>query len=272
MRKNIKNKILYSVIMMFFMLFVACEEHYLKYDTGYCGVYFTNDTLNYSFGIMPVEYKSHTYRIPVSVMGNISKEKRDIGYNILDLTEAEEGVHYTIGDAYVLPDSIIGYIPVTVYRDKLEGTYATGYQTYKLCLQLSANDNFVPTLDSLHQVLVFTFDNAVEQPGWYNDYGEKIWSLEKLGQWHPYKYIKMVEYFHEIEKINPETYYKMVAEYGENLEHIKNGDPENFKTTFDKYIYYPMYLFFSDPANRETIESEFSDFPFDFPNPYAGKK
>ena len=30
-----------------------------------------------------------------------------------------------------------------------------------------------------------------------------------------------------------------------------------------------MYDYFSDPANEDYILSEFPDFPFDFPNPYA---
>ena len=80
----------------------------------------------------------------------------------------------------------------------------------------------------------------------------------------------MVEYYHAIEDILPETYKKMVDLYGENLEHIPNGDPYQFLTIFVKYIYQPMYIFFNDPDNYEEIKAQFPDFPFgDFPNPYA---
>ena len=187
-----------------------------------------------------------------------------------DSTEAIEGVHFTIGDAIILPDSTTGVIPVTIYRNELKGNYSQGYTRYKLCLQLVKDDIFTPTLDSLHQVRVFRFDNAVDQPAWYNAHGEKHWQEKYLGKWHPYKLIKMVEYYHAIETILPETYKKMVDLYGENLEHIPNGDPYQFRTIFVKYIYSPMYEFFNDPENYEMIKSQFPDFPFgDFPNPYA---
>ena len=252
-------------------LLASCEDdNYMKFDLDNSGVYFTKDTLNYSFSVTPVDVKTHTYNIPVQVMGTTSNVKRPIRYYIdPDSTIAEEGVQYTIGEACILPDSIVGYIPVTIYRDKLEGTYATGYTRYQLCVRLMPNDYFTPTLDSLHQVRIFRFDNSVDQPEWYNARGEKVWQTKYLGEWHPLKFIKMVEYFHAIKDIQPETYKKMVKLYGENLEHIEYGDPYQYRTVFMKYIYAPMYDYFSDPANKDYILSEFPDFPFDFPNPYA---
>lgn len=268
MKRYIKNTVL-PVAMFVALLLTSCNEHYLKYDTSHNGVYFTKDTLNYSFGVMPVEYKAHTYNIPVAIMGTVSKEKRQISYEILpDSTTAVNGVHYTIGEACVMPDSIVGYIPVTMYRNTLEGDHKKGYTRYKLALQLVENNSFTPTLDAAHQVRIFRFDNVVEQPEWLNSAGEKVWSLETLGKWHPLKLIKMVEYYHAIDTIQPETYKKMVVLYGENLEHIKGGYPIDYKTTFDKYIYAPMYEYFADPANRDEIISEYPQFPFDFPNPY----
>lgn len=265
--KTILNKIMVLLPFAGLMMLFSCNENYLKYDTSYNGIYFTKDTLNYSFSVSPVEYKEHLFRIPVAVMGGVSKEKRAVAYEIIpEMTSAVSGVHYSIGEACILPDSITGYIPVTVYRSNLEGTYPN-YTRYTLALQLVENNEFVPTLDSLHQVRVFRFDNAIEQPEWLSG-GEKIWSLENLGQWHPLKLIKMVEYFHAIEEVLPETYKKMVKEYGENLEHISGGYPNQYKLTFVKYVYGPMYDYFSDPANEEEIKSEFPDFPFDFPNPY----
>ena len=65
-----------------------------------------------------------------------------------------------------------------------------------------------------------------------------------------------------------ETYKKMAEAYGENLEHIPYGDPYVYRTIFKKYIYAPMYDFFSDPANHDMIVEAYPDFPFDFPNPY----
>ena len=39
-------------------VFTACDdENYLKFDLAHSGIYFTKDTLNYSFGVTPVEVK-----------------------------------------------------------------------------------------------------------------------------------------------------------------------------------------------------------------------
>ena len=266
--KTIIKRTILAAVLPLAALFASCDDNYMRFDLSNSGIYFTKDTLNYSFSVTPVEVKTHTFNIPVQVMGSISSEKRPIGYYIdLDSTFAEEGVHFTIGEACVMPDSIVGYIPVKIYRDKLEGTYATGYTHYKLCIRLAQNDYFTPTLDSLHQVRVFRFDNSVSQPEWYNAHGEKVWQKKYLGEWHPFKFIKMVEYFHAVKDVQPETYKAMVKLYGENLEHIEFGDPYQYRTVFIKYIYTPMYNYFNDPANRDYILSEYPDFPFDFPDP-----
>lgn len=257
--------------MPFTLLFSSCEEtDYMTFDTSNSGVYFINDTLKYSFGVTPVEIKTYTHKIPVRIMGTVSKESRPIAYEIIqELTTAQENIHFTIGDAVVLPDSINGYIPVTVYRQHLEGDYASGYKRYELFLQLSDNEYFTPALSLKEQLYKFSFDNAIDQPDWYNAHGDKVWQENYLGVWHPMKFIKMVEYFHAIEDILPETYNKMVVLYGENLEHIPLGDPYVYRTIFVKYIYSPMYEFFSNPANRDFILEEYPDFPFDFPDPYT---
>lgn len=269
-----KNMIKYATLLFALpvaLLFTACEdEDYLKFDISHAGVYFTKDTLNYSFGVTPVEVKEYTYNIPLKIMGGISDVKRAVAYEVdADSTTAVEGVHYTIGEVCIEPDSITGHIPVTIYRNNLEGTYATGYTRYQICLRLVDNEYFTPTLDSLHQVRVFRFDNSIEQPEWYDAYGNKVWQKKYLGEWHPLKFIKYVEYFHAVEDILPETYRKMVELYGENLEHIPFGDPYQYRTIFVKYIYSPMYEYFSNPENREQILEEFHDFPFDFPDPYS---
>ena len=116
---------------------------------------------------------------------------------------------------------------------------------------------------------MFRFDNSVDQPEWYSAHGEKVWQERYLGKGHPLKFIKMVEYFHAVEEILPETYKNMVALYGENLEHIPYGDPYQYRTIFVKYIYAKMYEFFGNPDNREGILHEVPDVPFDFPDPYT---
>jgi len=249
-------------------MFSSCDEEYLVFDTNNPGIYFTRDTLEYSFSVTPIEVKRYTYNVPVRIMASVSDKTRPIGFMVdSDSTTAVEGTHYELGEAVILPDSINGYIPITFIRENLEGTYATGYTRYRICLRLVDNGHFAPTLDSLSQVRMVKFDNAIDQPAWYTAHGDKKWPSE-LGSWHPYTFIKVVELFHELENILPETYYNMVAEYGENLENVPYGNFKLYDVTMRKYIYLPLYTFINDPANREMILKEYPDYPFDVPNPY----
>ena len=249
----------------------SCSEtDYMTFDSANNGVYFTRDTLLYSFSVTPMEVRTYTYKVPFRIMGATSKEARTIAYSIdAERTTAVRGVQYNIGEAILMPDSINGYIPVEILRDGLEGNYTDGYTRYTLELVLEANEHFRPTLDSLSQRRTLAFDNAIDQPNWLSAHGDKVWQQDILGVWHPLKFIKMVEYYHALADILPETYKKMVAAYGENLEHVPYGDPYVYRTIFQKYIYKPMYDFFVDPANHDVILAEYPDFPFDFPNPYG---
>lgn len=250
---------------------IACDsENYMKFDANYAGIYFASDSTEYSFSVTPIEVNEYVLEIPVKLMGAPASSSRSISYEVVsEHSTAIEGVQYVPSEAIIESDSVGGYIAIRILRDGLAGNYAEGYERYTLTLRLVEGNGFVPTLDSLSQVHRVRFDNAVEQPAWYNAHGEKVWSVSSLGQWHPYKFIKMVEYFHAINDIQPETYKKMVALYGENLEHIEYGDPYQYRTIFKKYIYLPMYEHFNDPANRDMILAQYPDFPFDFPYPFA---
>ena len=62
--KIIKRTILAAVLPAM-ALIASCSDNYMKFDLDNSGVYFTKDTLNYSFSVTPVEVKTHTYNIPV---------------------------------------------------------------------------------------------------------------------------------------------------------------------------------------------------------------
>lgn len=257
-------------VLILSQLFIACnDENYLKFDTNFSGIYFNTDSTTYSFGVTPLEVREYTLKVPVQIMGAPVDVDRTIGYELItDLCNATEGIEYVVDKAIVPANSITGEISFRILRDNLEGDHVNGYTRYHLYLRLSDNGHFTPTLDSLRQVHHCKFDNAIEQPEWLNRLGEKVWLKSALGVWHPYKLIKMVEYFHAFEEIQPLTYKKMVELYGENLEHIENGHPTTYETTFKRYIYKPMYDFFSNPDNHDMILELYPEFPFDFPNPY----
>jgi hypothetical protein len=257
-------------LLVFAQFFIACDdENYMTFDTNFSGIYFNADSTIYSFSVTPLDVHEYTLKVPVQIMGAPADVDRPIGYEFIsDLCTATEGVEFLVDKAIVPAHSITGEISFRLLRDNLEGDHVNGYTRYHLYLRLTDNGHFTPTLDSLSQVHHCKFDNAIEQPEWLNRLGEKVWLKSTLGIWHPYKLIKMVEYFHAFEKIQPLTYKKMVELYGENLEHIENGNPITYGTTFRRYIYKPMYDHFIDPANRDMILALYPDFPFDFPNPY----
>lgn len=267
----------------------SCSEtDYMTYDSKANGVYFNHDTLIYSFSVLPVDSTTHVINIPVKVMGTVTDQPRRFAYNVeyqmptdslqkliftpenTDYTWAKEGEQYTLSDEVVIPaGKTEGTIPVTIYRSKLGGDYANGYIHYRIIVRLASNENFTPTLSEKDQVRIVQFDNAIDQPAWYNAYGDKVWYKPELGEWHPYKLIKLVEYFHDVKNVLPESYAKMVALYGENLENVPYGDFHVYRTIFRKYIYSRMYEHFNDPANRDMILSLYPDFIFDFPDPFA---
>lgn len=286
MRTDIKT--LSSVILAALLTISCSETDYMIYDSDSNGIYFSHDTLEYSFSVLHVDSTVHTILVPVKIMGTLSPEPRTFAFTIesqmpndsiqkliyvpgnKEYVWAQKGVQYTVPSEVTIPaNSIEGVIPVTVNRSELKGNYAEGYVRYRIILRLAANENFTPTLSEKDQVRVVQFDNAVEQPAWYDAYGEKVWYKPELGEWHPYKLIKLVEYFHDVKNILPETYVKMVNLYGENLENVPYGDFHVYRTIFRKYIYSRMYDHFNDPANRDMILSLYPDFIFDFPDPFA---
>ena len=98
-QKNIIKQMIWAALLPSLLLVSCDNENYMKYDLDNAGIYFTKDTLNYSFSVTPLDVKTYTYDIPVQIMGGLSEVKRPIGYYIDPaLTEAEEGVHYSIGE------------------------------------------------------------------------------------------------------------------------------------------------------------------------------
>ena len=260
------------------LCFTACSEtEYLKFDASHNGVYFTQEKLKYSFSVTSDTIRSYLFKMPIKIMGCTSSVDREVAYRVnADSTDAVLDVHYTLGKAIIAPDSITGYIPVTILRDNLEGSYEEGYKTYRLYIELVENENFTPTLDTLSQARLLQFDNSIDIPEWVDYKGDKIWRPgnphENLGDWHPYTYIKLVEQFHTIQYIDNmyETYQKMVAYYGgENLEKVPYASFHPYTHIMRKYVFAPLYKYFSNEDNKEAIKAMYPDYPFNFPNPYA---
>lgn len=259
---RIKNIINSSIIGACLALIVTgCSQNdYLVFDEDYAGIYFTEDSLHYSFSTMPIETRSYLQKIPVKIMGKPFDRDRIFSVEVLtakDNVNPSEGVQYILETDKLLieADSINGNIPLLILRDGLAGDDQQGYTRYELRLRLIENKNFTPTLSEKEQNVVVTFDNSIERPSWYN---EDVW-LSKCGEWAPIKLIKIMEYFHTILKESaPTTYQKMVSDIGENWENVTYGWPTDYNYTVKKYILIPCYEYFkSHPEHGVT----------DFPDP-----
>lgn len=277
--KNLSKYMLLSLVAV--VCLTACSEtEYLKFDESHNGVYFTQDKLKYSFSVTDDSIRTYLFKMPIQIMGRTSTAEREVAYRVNpDSTDAIAGVHYELGKAVIAPDSITGYIPVTILRDKLEGSYAEGYKTYRLYIELVENENFIPTLDTLSQARLLQFDNAIDTPEWLDYKGDKIWREGNphpdLGSWHPYTFMKLVEQFHTIEHEENmyETYQKMVTYYGgENLERVPYASFHPYTHIMRKYVLAPLYEYFSSEAKKEEILKDYPDYPFDFPNPYGNNE
>lgn len=240
----------------------SCKENdYMQFDVDYCGIYFLEDSMHYSFSITPLETRTHTHIIPLQILGKPENFDREFKVITIDNTgneQAQEGVQYNLPEKLIVQaDSIHAYLPLELLRDGLAGDDATGYTKYELRLQLVESEHFIPTLSQKDQQVVVTFDNSIERPEWFDADGEKTWIVSRFGAWHPIKLIKFVEYFHtNLKENSPSTYKKMVDDYGENLEHIPYGWPSDYSYTVIKYIMKPMYDYFQDHP-----ELGITDFP-----------
>ena len=258
-RRDIFKIGLWSVVIT--LLSVACNQNdYLVFDEDYAGIYFTEDSIHYSFSTMPIETRTYTQKIPVTIMGKPYDYDRIFSVEILPAKTNQDpvkGLQYILEEETLKidADSINGFIPLIILRDGLAGDDESGYTRYELRLKLVENNNFQPTLSEKEQNVVVTFDNSIERPSWFS---EEVW-ISKCGEWAPIKLIKIMEYFHTTLKENaPSTYQKMVSDIGENWEDVTYGWPTDYNYTVKKYILIPCYEYFkAHPEHGIT----------DFPNP-----
>ena len=59
--KTIIKRTMLAAVLPLAALLASCEDdNYMRFDLSNSGIYFTKDTLNYSFSVTPVEVKTHT--------------------------------------------------------------------------------------------------------------------------------------------------------------------------------------------------------------------
>lgn len=241
MKAIIKNTTI-LLLALFAVLFHACKENDLVETAELTpGIYFHKDSINYSFGVTPIEVTEYTLQIPLKVMGAVSSTDRPFEIKLNnERTLAEEGVHFDFAKPHILmADSVNAYLQMVMYRDNLED------DDYVVAIDLKENENFVPVNENLKSMIIY-FNNRVEPPQWEDWMGNPTWPDFKLGAWNPLTWIKFMELFNEMEVKAPSTYRNMVNEFGSDLRDVEFGWPWDYDHSITKYILIPMYQYFME--------------------------
>lgn len=245
MKSYLKQFIKFNSILVLLYLMASCKENVFEAKEFKSGIYFVQDSTDYSFGITPLNISSYELLIPVQIMGVPSTMDRTYKVKVgADKSNAIENVHYQIGEDFIIKaDSVDGFVPLTILRNNLDD------ESFKLTLSLIETNDFVPVSESMSSVII-TFNNRVEQPNWlelnWQTGGmEKAWPSFRLGNWHPLTYIKFMELFAEMESLAPSVYSAMIKEYGGPLlPNFPGGWAWNYDFTLSKYVLIPLYRYF----------------------------
>lgn len=226
----------------------SCSEtDYPLFDDSVINIYFTQDSVNYSFAFVPIEIKEHIVELPIQIIGNPSKENRTFTVEIVkEKTDATEDVHYRLPKQLSIPaDSITGIIPLTLLRDELKEN------EWEVTLRLVKDNNFIPIQENEAKTkneITIAFSDIVKQPSNWLDYNNE-WPSSILGPWNPLVYRKYMEFFQQTKETNPVFYQDMTNKYGTYLEREIFGGTDytsGYNYTFKKYIFLPLYKYFNE--------------------------
>lgn len=238
-----KQKYYFITVLAFLlatMIYSCSETDYKTFDRSVANIYFTTDSVAYSFGTVSLSETTHVMELPVTILGSPSQAKRQFKIEVIqDKTNAVEGVHYTLpSELTIEPDSVNGIIPLQIHRSELENVIR-----WQVGFRLVSNENFTAASEIGDQI-VASFNNIIEPPAWTDWQGNPTWPQGYLGIWNPLTWYTFMQYFREMEKTSPETYHAMIEQYGPNLEKVTYGWPNDYKYSVKKYILIPMYNYF----------------------------
>ena len=242
------KRILKHISLLFLAIgFYSCNENTFTVDTNFkTGIYFSEDSIKYSFGVTPLTVQEHTVNVPVKIMGSPSNQNRLFKIEIIDVGEAVEGKHFQIQESIsVLADSINAVVPIKILRQEL------GTSDFRLRFRLVENDHFVPVNEKYKNAVLY-FNNNVDRPNWRDWRGQLVWPSSQLGAakaglgWNPVVYIKFIELFRQMKDLAPDKYNAIVAVHGEDLAVINQSWPYDFNQSLTKYVLIPLYQYYME--------------------------
>lgn len=223
------------------LIFASCKENIFQPEEFKTGVYFVDDSIDYSFGITPLEVESRVLELPLLIMGTPQTSDRAFQVEVVSSnTSAVQGLHFDFPSILMVPaNSVNGVLPMTIYRSPL------GDEDFKVTFRVVENENFTPANAELGR-LVVTFNNRIEQPNWLDWSGQKAWPSSKLGVWNPLVYVKFMELFNEMDITAPNAYASMLELFGGPLLPDFPGSwAWDYDATLTKHVLIPLYRYFA---------------------------
>lgn len=167
-----KSRFISSLILIVAIaLFASCEKSISAYQND-ARIYFFErgtdlnqtriTTKSFSFLRLPEEVTKDTFLIKVKIMGETASYDRIVrGKLVAEGTTAQEGVHYDFIDGVVPADSIIGYLPVVLYR-----TADIATKSVQLNLTIAETKDFKPGVGTDVNFNLQWSDNVVKPANW----------------------------------------------------------------------------------------------------------
>lgn len=164
------NKITGLLALLLFIL-TACEKDIASYNNDPRVYFFERNTdltqsritfRSFSFLKLPADVTRDTFLIRVKIMGETAPYDRVVrGQAIPDSTTAKAGVHYDFIDGVIPADSIIGYLPVVLYRtDDIADSSVT------LNLSIAPTKDFKTGVTEDNFFTLTWSDNVVKPSNW----------------------------------------------------------------------------------------------------------
>lgn len=218
-RNKIKQFIGFCSLLAILISVNACGDTDQVYERG-SGIYFYKDSLYYSFGEKAANYLEHTVAVPIKLMGAKASKARTFKVKLLaDKTTAIADKHYKkLAEVYTLEaDSVNAVVPITLLRKDLGGE-----ATYEIILEMIPNKEFPEAVGKSMQVKV-VFTNQLDEPNWWR------FCRGYVGQFHPKKYQKFIEFHGEALENRYNSYKKRELYYLSIFKKVKeyfDANPE----------------------------------------------
>jgi len=195
------KKILYIISFFYLAISLAGCDHkidfpfqgkdriqFQHFKTDWNGNRIYRDSIDFSFGLLPLDITIDTVKIPVEFLGKPSEKERTYKIHIdSDSTTAIEGIHYeSLKSEYTFkPNVQVDTLKVIVYRKDLSTSF-TFPKKERLDLILDPSDDFDLGLSGGLKIKVL-INNYLSQPVWWD-------SHMGLSYYHPQKWRILISF------------------------------------------------------------------------------